>query len=520
MDSLLQKFGSSVKGVIEGFDRIVFKGMLKPLLYPGGFAYFLNERKVLNKDYKSFVTDASQRIEADARDLAAANGVDDITYLPSLHTRKEGIAHQRQGELGIDDGLIGIWSCVEGCKTFRSVFDRERGYPKLLLVDSRCKHLYFYLDHADFGFMSIRLQTWAPYEIQIALNGREWLCRQLAKDDIGHVVDGNKFLSIEDFARAQRLLDEQVRSRWMDMLDDFVDLAFPSFASLLGDRMSYTWTLWQSEWARDYIFEDQSVLDRLMPMYLRHAFISGTPERVLRYMGHPLRADGQPRANADIQLQTRMNRFYDGGRIRHWVDKNSVKMYNERNVLRFEMTMNDPARFKVHRTVEGSGSDEKRLLPMRKGIADITVRTQVSAQRIANFTEQMATITESSSIGDIFETLSAPVKDNKRRYRGLEVMGKDRALLESIADPKFAADAITNKALRQMLEETPWANGLTGKRLSARIGRALRLLREHGLIKKEPHQNKYYLTQKGRLVTSALIQCLGARVCDLAKLAA
>jgi hypothetical protein len=34
MDSLLQKFGSNVKGVIEGFDRIVFKGMLKPLLYP------------------------------------------------------------------------------------------------------------------------------------------------------------------------------------------------------------------------------------------------------------------------------------------------------------------------------------------------------------------------------------------------------------------------------------------------------------------------------------------------------
>jgi hypothetical protein len=29
MDSLLQKLGTGVKGVIEGFDRIVFKGMLK-----------------------------------------------------------------------------------------------------------------------------------------------------------------------------------------------------------------------------------------------------------------------------------------------------------------------------------------------------------------------------------------------------------------------------------------------------------------------------------------------------------
>ena len=94
------------------------------------------------------------------------------------------------------------------------------------------------------------------------------------------------------------------------------------------------------------------------------------------------------------------------------------------------------------------------------------------------------------------------------------------ALLEAVADSKFTVDALTNRALREMLENTPWANGLSGKQLSARVSRALRLLREHGLIKKVPKQNKYYLTQKGRLVTSALIQCLGARVCDLAKLVA
>lgn len=152
MDSLLQKLGSNVKGVIEGFDRIVFKGMLKPLLYPGGFASFLNSREVLNKDYKAFVTSASGTIEADASRLAADSGTGPITYLPSLHTRKEEAAHNRQLELGIDEGLIGIWSCVEGCKTFRSVFDKDLGYPQLKTYSSRCKHLYFYLDHTDYGF--------------------------------------------------------------------------------------------------------------------------------------------------------------------------------------------------------------------------------------------------------------------------------------------------------------------------------------------------------------------------------
>jgi len=520
MDTFLQRLGSNVKGVIEGFDRIVFKGMLKPLLYPGGFSFFLNRQGVLNKDYKTFVTAATDTIEADAKRLVLSSGVGDITYLPSLHTRKEELAHQRQIELGIKDGLIGIWSCVEGCKTFRSVFDREQGYPQLSLHNSRCKHLYSYLDHEDFGFMSIRLQTWAPYEIQIALNGREWLKHQLEKAGLGFVVDGNKFLDIADFNAAQAFLDEQVRSRWIEMLDGFAHLAFPSFASVLGDQMSYTWTLWQSEWARDYVFCDQRTLDDLMPMYLRHAFIAGNAERVLRYMGSPVRNDGLPRTNASLQLQTAFDQWYDGGRIKHRVNKNSVKMYNEHNVLRCELTMNDPTRFKVHRTTEGKDDGEKKLLPMRKGIADITVRTQISSARLNNFTEQMATITESSSVRELLTALAAPVKNDKRRYRGLEVMGKDRMLLEAVADPKFTVDAITNKALREMLENTSWANGLSGKQLSARISRALRLLREHGLIKKEAKQNKYYLTQKGRLATSALLQCLGARVCDLAKLAA
>jgi len=520
MDSLLQRFGSNVKGVIEGFDRIVFKGRLKPLLIPGGFSLFLNNRGVLNKDYKAFVTAASDTIEADAVRLIKDQGLQDITYLRSLNIRKEELAHERQEELGITEGLIGVWSCVEGCNTFRSVFDKEQRYPRLAINSSRCKHLYFYLDHEDYGFMSIRLQTWAPYEIQIALNGREWLERQLGKDGCDFTADGNKFLDIADFKKAQSFLDEQVRTRWVPMLDGFAHLAFPSMAQLLKGRMSYTWTLWQSEWARDYIFSDQQELDKIMGMYLRHAFISGNAERVLRYMGSPVKSDGLPRVNARVELKSRYSQWYNGGRIKHWVGKNSVKMYNEHNVLRLELAMNDPTRFKIHRNVEGRDCDVKKLLPMRKGIADITVRTQVSSARLTNFAEQMATITESSSVREILTALTMPVKDGARRYRGLEATGKDRMLLEAVADSKFTVDAITNKALRQMLEDTPWANGLSGKQLSARISRALRLLREHGLIKKEPKQNKYYLTQKGRLVTSALIQCLGARVCDLAQLVA
>lgn len=51
MDTLLHRYGEKIKGVIEGFDRIVFKGTLRPLCYATGMQLFLNRRGVLNKNY-------------------------------------------------------------------------------------------------------------------------------------------------------------------------------------------------------------------------------------------------------------------------------------------------------------------------------------------------------------------------------------------------------------------------------------------------------------------------------------
>jgi hypothetical protein len=520
MDTLSTKFGVKIKGILEGFDRIIFKGTLRPLSYAAGMQIFLFHNGILNKDYKEWISAKSAAIIADAGEYTRDQCSTDIQYLASCHTRKEAEAHKQQKQSGVQSGLIGTWSCVESCKTFKAVYDKVAGFPQLRHELSRCKHLYFYYDHKDFGFMSIRLQTWAPYEIQIALNGRQWLRRLLEKSGAPYLLEGNKFLDIEDYELAQQLLDSQLDTRWVDTLSSFLPEIFPSMRALLGKEMNYTWTLWQSEWARDYIFSDPQVLNSHMTHLLRHAFLTGTGERVLRYFGHPVREGGQPHWAADPELLTRMNQWYDGARIRHWVDKNSLKIYNEQNVLRFEFTMNDPTRFRIYRTTEGDTSNEKKLLPMRKGIADIVIRTQICSSRIKNLTEQVATLEEDISVGEVVSKITQPLKVNGKRFRGLDVTGKDLALLQAVSDPKYNVDAITNKHLQKALGALPWANGLSGRSLSGRISRHLRLLREHGIIKKLPNQHRYMLTDKGRLLTTAINQFLGAKISDLTRLAA
>jgi len=520
VDTLWHRYEGKIKGVLEGFDRIIFKGRLGALCRAAMMASFLSYSGVLNKDYKDWAQNTSAAIVRDVNGYTKSQCGSGIQYLPSCHTRKEGLAHEQQKNSGIASGLIGTWSCLESCNTFKAVYDKDAGFPQIQPRQSRCLHLYSYYDHEDYGFMSVRLQTWAPYEVQVALNGREWLKRLLDKEGIPYVLEGNKFLDIADYGAAQRLLDSQLDTRWVETLSGLVLPVFPSMTDLLGDNMSYTWTLWQSEWAKDYIFHDPKVLSEEMAPMLRHAFISGTSDRVLRYMGHPVRENGQPHWAADPELMSRVSLWHDGARIRHWLNKNSLKMYNEQNVLRFEFTMNNPGRFRIYRTVEGSGSSIKKLLPMRRGIADINVRTQISSARIKNFTEQMATLGEDTTVEQIISKVTKAVRSDGKRFRGLDVTGKDLALLRAISDPKYNADAITNKHLQCALGDTPWANGLVGRSLSARVGRHLRLLREHGLIKKLPNQHRYMLTAKGRLLTTALNQMLNANLNDLSKLAA
>jgi len=65
--------------------------------------------------------------------------------------------------------------------------DRAAKRLRLTREERRCVFLYFYYVDRDFGLMHIRLQTWLPLPVQVCVNGREWLARQLTA--AGVVVD-------------------------------------------------------------------------------------------------------------------------------------------------------------------------------------------------------------------------------------------------------------------------------------------------------------------------------------------
>ena len=187
--NLISAFGDAIVGVSSGFDRIVFQGMIRPLMYPEGAMGFFDRRRILYKDTKQWFTEHTERLYCAVQQWSLRECGERIKFLPSSKTRKDELARQRQEEKEIKGGPVGVWSCVESGGTYRLA--RAEGAPILQYYPGHCRHLYTYLDHADYGFMSIRMQTWFPYRIQIAMNGREWLARQLEKAEIGFERLGN-----------------------------------------------------------------------------------------------------------------------------------------------------------------------------------------------------------------------------------------------------------------------------------------------------------------------------------------
>jgi len=202
-------------------------------------------------------------------------------------------------------------------------------------------------------------------------------------------------------------MDEQLDARFIELLNGFLPSVFPMMPDILGPYLTYYWTLWQSEWATDLIFESPDKLNPIMASLLRHAHMIGTSSRVLRYLDRPLTKADKPYARSSDDVITRVSEFNDGMRIRHWADKNSVKLYNEQNVLRIETTINDPGKFKVFRHKQGQSSDEpKQRLPLRKGVMDIPLRAAISQDINNRFSDDLATLHDKLPAGKCIEEIN------------------------------------------------------------------------------------------------------------------
>ena len=87
MNKLLACLGKAVKGVLTGFDRIVFKGTILPLAHEAGAMSFLRWRGVLNRDYKKWMLAQTDALVTSVDRYAREQSGRPITHRQQLDRR-------------------------------------------------------------------------------------------------------------------------------------------------------------------------------------------------------------------------------------------------------------------------------------------------------------------------------------------------------------------------------------------------------------------------------------------------
>jgi hypothetical protein len=302
--------------------------------------------------------------------------------------------------------------------------------------------------------MNARIQTWFPFSVQVCLNGREWLARMMHAAGLRYIQRENCFTWLEEPERAQRLMDQQVQAAWPDLLNVIARSLNPLHEAMFqAFPVEYYWSTYQSEWATDILFRDAATLARLYPRLVHHGLLTFLSPDVMRFLGRNIPPAGTlpPRLQAEVisDLKTRP----EGVRIKHRLGQNSIKMYDKQgSVLRIETTINDAMGFKTFRPPEGKPDVAPSWQRMRKGIADLHRRTQVSQAANDRYLRAIASVEDTTTLGELAARLCQPAKRNGRRVRPLNPYAPaDATLIETISRDEFAINGFRNRDLRSLL---------------------------------------------------------------------
>ncbi|MCP5047461.1 MAG: hypothetical protein GY940_09840 [bacterium] len=494
-----------IKGVLSTFDRILFKGHLPSLYQKGTQSYFLHLERVKYKDFTRYAQKCTTEVQNHAKRVASESGRPYI-HLNSPHTSKEKKALEIMKQENISEGLICVLGCVESCGSFCARKNPKTHQMELVSEPRKGLHVYFYYMDKELGFMNVRLGTWFPFGIQIYINGREYLSRQLDQAGISYERYDNCFLDISDVTKAQEIADQMEKKKWCRTLDAFARKVNPFLNRMRGvfskpEASRYYWCFWQCEYATDVMFKSQKELGSVYPDLVEHAVLCFGCEDVMTFLGRKLHG------NFKGEMVSDMKRRPKGLRVKHRMKSNFIKMYDKFSVLRIETIINDPKEFKTYKSVIRKGESKKEWIPMGKSVANIYRYAQVAKSSNARYLNALSNVKETGQVRKELESICKKVKVEGKSYTAFNPMAPEVCtLFKAVLEGGNHINGFSNKIIRPQLYPQSESNNIEKRRAVGRVCRLLRKLRAHQLIAKIPRSFRYKVTKKGIRIMAATLK--------------
>jgi hypothetical protein len=193
------------------YDRVIINGTAGGAGctwgYAGGMTCFFNMNHLRVFDFATVFKPVSEKIIANAQELAARNGLE-IEYIRKPRAfRKEDRIAEILARRGTGEGLVHIFSCLELSETYKPWHDREGGGYYFNKGETKCLCYYFYFIDKELGLCFMKVPTIAPFRLTFYFNGHSWLEYKLGKRGIGYRKEDNAYVYLQDYRTAQELSD-------------------------------------------------------------------------------------------------------------------------------------------------------------------------------------------------------------------------------------------------------------------------------------------------------------------------
>ncbi|MCL6592322.1 MAG: hypothetical protein K6U80_20555 [Firmicutes bacterium] len=506
---IIEKFQDKINGSLSGYDRMIIKGHLRQFFSPSGKRHYLSQENVLLKDFGEYAKGVTTKIKEHVEKMAEERERP-LIYLNSPKISKEETAMDILKKESIEEGLICVISTVELCKSVDVKKNNKTQKLELQNDWRKCLYYYFYYLDRECGFMHIRLQTWFPFEIQVYINGREYISKQLDKLGIKYKRYDNSFTEIDDIQKAQEISDSFYGKDLNNMLNHFAK-EVNAYLSRIEEifHHGYYWCLDQCEYATDIMFKSRKDLQNVYNDLVKHALLSFNCEDVMIFMGRKMHPAFSGEVVSDLKKRPQ------GFRIKHRMASNSIKMYDKYSVLRVETTINDPKNFKIFKK---TGQDQvKRWVPMGKSIANLYRYAQVSQAANKRYLDAVSLAEpRTESIAEV-EQICNKVTSGKRTFSGMNPVSKEtERIFLAVMDGGNHINGFTNASVRTKL--FPEA-AIDDKAVRNKTTRIIAKLRAHKLIAKIPHSFRYKVTPKGIRIMSSVLTVKNIALPDAMKTA-
>lgn len=492
MQLLTVKYSDKISGVLSCYDRVVLTGTLPVLSNAHHLTAYMYQHDIRIFDYTKFAEPYRDLIKKNAQRLADEVGIT-IEFINGGNVRKESLIEKKLKERGHQPGLVHIISVMEGCNSYKPWHDKVTHQTFLKYDQGKCLIYYFYFIDELLGLCYVRVPTWLPFKLQIYFNGHGWLSNILTKKNIGHQMLDNAFVQIDDWQKAQHISDNIAVEKLHKKLDAFAAIYCPVHKEF---KQRYHWSIMQCEYATDIVFKRQDDLKPVYEQLIMNAIHTVKPENIVTFLGKKLHTqyEGELGNNYHVRIE--------GSRIKHTMNKASIKMYDKfGHILRIETTTHDVSFFKHYREViHRNGTASQKEASMKKNIYSLKPLKEILVASNGRYLEFISAIEDHTIGHKKLEKVTDPKTTENRNYKGFNFFSKaDKQLLLTLIRGEFNIYGFRCKDLCKYLNYT-----------KSQLSRLIKRLRVHGLVKKIGKCYKYYLTQFGKQV----INC-GQKVIDM-----